>query len=351
MTEILVINGLKYELYTPKDEINDFHSMVKQQYKEIFGKNTLYFDIRKKLKSKSKIGSIPDAYILDFKLNKWYVVEEELSSHPVYEHIVSQLNRFLIGIKNIKSRSHLQEALYKEIDENENFRASIKKQTNSRDIHHTLTNLISKQPNIVVIIEEKTAEIEEAMECIYPQPLLIEFKTYTPSNTSEIRAHLFKPLNAKKLESKFEKEWQFFKLALEELQHKAPQIPKARIVSENNHPVLKIKIKTGLVAFYLFEENNFLTVDLYIFRGNKKDSQTVFDSLFKQKEEIEKSVGVPIIWERTKPSFSSASRILIRNTDYQKTMLWESKQAITWGVDNLIKLYQTLSPKLSKILN
>ena len=65
MTEILIVDGLKYELYTPKDEINDFNSMVKQQYKEIFGKNTLYFDIQKTLKSKSKIGSIPDAYVID----------------------------------------------------------------------------------------------------------------------------------------------------------------------------------------------------------------------------------------------------------------------------------------------
>ena len=155
MTEILVVDGLKYELYTPKDEVNDFHSMVKQQYKSIFGKNTFYFDLRKILKSKSKIGSIPDAYVIDFKLDKWYVVEEELSTHPVYEHIVSQLTRFLIGIKNIKSRSQLREALYKEIDKNEDIRTLIKKQTNSHDIHHALTKLISKQPTIVVIIEEK----------------------------------------------------------------------------------------------------------------------------------------------------------------------------------------------------
>ena len=99
MSEILIVDGLEYELYTPKDEIEDFHSMVKNQYQNIFGKDSLYFDIRKKLTSKSKIGSIPDAYIIDFTKDLWYVVEEELSSHSLYDHIVSQITRFLNGIK------------------------------------------------------------------------------------------------------------------------------------------------------------------------------------------------------------------------------------------------------------
>ena len=177
MNEILIVDGTEYQLYKPKDETNDFHSMIQDNYKKIFGKKTLYFDIRKKLKSKSKIGSIPDAYVIDFKRNRWYVIEEELSSHPVYEHIVNQLTRFLNGIKNYKSRNELREAIYKEIDEDEVLRNIVKNNINSRDIHHALTKLINNQPEIIVIIEEKTIEVEEATETINPQPILIELKT------------------------------------------------------------------------------------------------------------------------------------------------------------------------------
>ncbi len=194
MSEILVVDGVEYSLYRPKDERHDFHSMVKEHYKEIFGADSLYFDVGKKFKSKSKIGSIPDAYILDFSRGEWYVVEEELSCHPVYDHIVNQLARFLNGIKNMKSRSQLCEVLYREIDKDERLRSIVKKQIDSRDIHHALTNLILRHPSIVVIVEEKTMETEEAIESIHPPPILIEFRTYARKDNPEIRAHVFEPL-------------------------------------------------------------------------------------------------------------------------------------------------------------
>lgn len=195
MSETLVAAGVEYRLYTPKDEIDDFHSMVKTHYKRIFGATSLYFDIRKTLRSKSKIGSIPDVYILDFKRGEWYVVEEELSQHPVYDHIVNQLTRFLNGIKNLKSRNQLCEALYQEINKDDSLRSVVKNQTESRDIHHALTNLILKEPKIVVIIDEKTVEVEEAVESIPSQPILIEFRTYAQENNPESRAHLFEPIH------------------------------------------------------------------------------------------------------------------------------------------------------------
>jgi len=58
-----------------------------------------------------------------------------------------------------------------------------------------LTKLVSKQPSIVVIIEEKTMETEEAIESVYPSPYVIEFKTYARRDSPDIRAHLFEPLH------------------------------------------------------------------------------------------------------------------------------------------------------------
>lgn len=71
--------------------------MVKAHYREIFDEDALYFDVKHVLKAPSKIGSIPDAYVVSFRYGEWYVVENELSSHPIYDHIVNQLNRFLNG--------------------------------------------------------------------------------------------------------------------------------------------------------------------------------------------------------------------------------------------------------------
>ncbi len=89
---MLVIDGTRFVEWTPKSEEKDFHPLVKSQSKEIFGEDSIYFDIKTLLKSASGIGSIPDAYVLDLsEPYSWYVVENELSTHPIYEHIVSQL--------------------------------------------------------------------------------------------------------------------------------------------------------------------------------------------------------------------------------------------------------------------
>ena len=86
---MLIIDDIKFEPWTPKDEEKEFHPMVQKHSKGIFGENTLYFDVKHVLKAASGIGSIPDAYVIDFsKPSKFYVVENELSSHPVYDHIV-----------------------------------------------------------------------------------------------------------------------------------------------------------------------------------------------------------------------------------------------------------------------
>lgn len=191
---MLLIDGVKYDLWTPKDEEKEFHPMVRAHHKEIFGEDTLYFDVKHVLKSPSKIGSIPDAYVISFGRGEWYVVENELSSHPIFDHIVNQLTRFLNGIKNQEARSQILDALYEDIDNDVLLRATVQKQIDTHDIHHALSKLIAKQPRLVVIIDEKTLETEEALQNLNPTPSIVEFKTYARRDAPNVRAHVFEPL-------------------------------------------------------------------------------------------------------------------------------------------------------------
>jgi hypothetical protein len=86
---MLLLDGVKYLLQTPTDE-ESLEATVREHAKEIFGETTVCFDLKHKLTSKTGIGSIPDAYVVDFSdPPKWYIVEVELASHPVDEHIIS----------------------------------------------------------------------------------------------------------------------------------------------------------------------------------------------------------------------------------------------------------------------
>jgi hypothetical protein len=195
---MLVVDGIRYRLWIPKDEENEFHPMVKEHHKEIFGEDSLYFDVKRVLKTLSGIGSIPDAYVINLKKNEWYVVEIELSSHPVYNHVVNQISRFINAIENSNTTTQIMEAIYKAINDDVILKATVEKSIDSREIHRYVYELFSKAPKIVIIVEQKNPELEDACRALKYQPYIEEFKTFVREDAPNIRAHLFEPMYSAK---------------------------------------------------------------------------------------------------------------------------------------------------------
>jgi predicted transport protein len=194
---MLIIDGVKYKPWTPKDEEKEFHPMVRNCSKEIFGENSLYFDVKHVLKTASGIGSIPDAYVINLsKPFEWYVIENELASHPVYDHIVKQLTKFINGIANQNTKNQVLDMLYDEINKDNVLKATIQKLIDSTDIYRALSKLLSTAPRIVIIIDEKTSDVEEACQVLKYETDIVEFKTFVREGAENIRAHLFEPLRA-----------------------------------------------------------------------------------------------------------------------------------------------------------
>ena len=140
------------------------------------------------------MGSIPDAYVIDLvKPYQWYVIENELATHSVYDHIVKQLTKFINGIDNQNSRTQILELLYNEVNRDNTLRATVLAKTKSVDVYHFLSRLLVKSPKIIVIIDEKTPDVEEACQALKYSPEIIEFKTFRQEDNPDKYAHLFKP--------------------------------------------------------------------------------------------------------------------------------------------------------------
>jgi hypothetical protein len=194
---MLIIDGVKYMLWTPKDEEREFHPMIKEHSKEIFGQDSIYFDVKHKLKSKAKIGSIPDAYVVCLsKPYTWYIVENELASHRVYEHIVPQISKFISGIENFRSQREVRDVLYDMITRDRIVKARVEKKIYPEEIHHFLTSILLKPPKIAIIINEVTDEVREASKHLKKlgDTKVVEFKTYVREGAESVHAHLFEPL-------------------------------------------------------------------------------------------------------------------------------------------------------------
>jgi hypothetical protein len=193
---MLLIDGVKYELWTPTNE-DEFERVVAEHTQEIFGEHSLYFDRKQKLRSLSGVGSIPDGYVIvPGGSSQWHIVEVELSSHPLHDHIVSQVGRFISAISNPNVQRGIANALYEDIDSDDFVRLRLRKAIEPAEIYRFLIDLVSKQPVLTVIIEENTEELKEALNTLrYPQIKVVEFQTLVREGASfSVHAHLFEPL-------------------------------------------------------------------------------------------------------------------------------------------------------------
>jgi predicted transport protein len=195
MINMLLIDGVKYKLWTPKDEEKEFHPIIREHSRLIFGEASVYFDIKQKLTAKSGIASIPDAYVITVsKPYRWYIVENELSTHPVYSHIVPQISKFITGIENLASQREIRDILYDEIDKNKLLRAYIETEIGS-EIHRFLSDLLAEPPSIVIVIDQLTDEVREVCRFLDKfDTHVIEFQTFVRDDAETVHAHLFEPL-------------------------------------------------------------------------------------------------------------------------------------------------------------
>lgn len=191
----LLIDGVRYKLWTPKDEAA-LENIVKEHAKDIFGENSIYFDIKHKVKTKAGIGSIPDGYAIIFgDMPHWYIVEVELSSHPLFDHIVPQMTKFSAAINDLSTQRAIVDAMYSEIKSDAFKQALVQKQIGAREIHEFLSGLISSLPILVIVIEEKTKELEEVCSSLPLKTKVVEIKTFEREGVGlGVHAHLFEPL-------------------------------------------------------------------------------------------------------------------------------------------------------------
>ena len=194
---MLLIDGVKYELWTPPTE-DEFEREVKKHTQDIFGEQSMYLDMRQKLRSEVGTGSIPDGFVIVFgDLPHWHIVEVELSWHAVREHIVSQVGRFISAVENPSTKNNIVNAIYDEITKDDFFKLRLRKAIGLVDIHKFLADLVSKPPILTIIIEKATPELREALRILrYPQEIkVVEFQTFTREGVGlAVHAHLFEPL-------------------------------------------------------------------------------------------------------------------------------------------------------------
>lgn len=174
----------------------DFEQDVVANCRHIFGNNTVYIDIKKKIGD--NIVTIPDGYLLDFTFTnnpRLYIIENELSVHDAYKHIGTQLLKFAVSYKQsrLKIKQYILDYLSKS-PTNMTFIESKASEMGYRNIDAMLESMIYRDTvDAIVIIDNSSAELENVLSHLSMKIDIIEFKAY--ENGAGNRLYKFIPFN------------------------------------------------------------------------------------------------------------------------------------------------------------
>lgn len=174
----------------------DFEQDVVANYRDIFGNDTVYIDIKKKIGD--NIVTIPDGYLLDFTFSnnpRLYIIENELSVHDAYKHIGTQLLKFAVSYKQsrLKIKQYILDYLSKS-PTNMTFIESKASEMGYRNIDAMLESMIYRDTvDAIVIIDNSSAELENVLSHLSMKIDIIEFKAY--ENGAGNRLYKFIPFN------------------------------------------------------------------------------------------------------------------------------------------------------------
>jgi len=108
--QTLLVDGVKFEQVPASAHYEtQYTKIIEQQAKSLFpGFSVCQFEDT----IESSVGANkPDLAIIDDQLRRWWVVEVELAHHPLYGHVIPQVETFVYGHYTTKHAQYLAERL------------------------------------------------------------------------------------------------------------------------------------------------------------------------------------------------------------------------------------------------
>lgn len=174
--DILIKDGAKYFQTNFHGKELEFEKVVFTQYKHLFGDNAILFT-KKKIQTATNIGTIPDAFIIDFEKEKWFIIEVEISNHDVYSHIVPQLTKFSSALNNPQTRKQLVKFFESEIRA-EPSKIALLLSNGKTEVFKTVSEILDSNPELIIIIEQQHEELSSIFNSLPFKTIINVFRTF-----------------------------------------------------------------------------------------------------------------------------------------------------------------------------
>ena len=163
MSVAVFLNGKRFNKVIFKKE-EDFEDYVAKNSKLLFGKNTIYLNIKKKIESNILGNSIPDGILFDLRdidNPEFYLVEVELAKHDFYRHIFPQITKFFAFYNNPKGRKKLVSSLDSLIKSDNKLERVFRRYLGKKEIYKWLEHTVENSQNILIVIDDEKPEFDE----------------------------------------------------------------------------------------------------------------------------------------------------------------------------------------------
>ncbi len=180
MSLILLPNGTVSRPFSYERE-DQFESDVVNLADQIFGPNSIYLDVKKKMGN--DIVTIPDGYLIDMTEvdePKLFVIENEIVGHDPFKHIGIQMLKFVTSFE--ESQRSIRMFLMKSIQQNKILFARLQssaKASSSPNVDHYLDRAVySKSFKGLVVVDEARPELYKVLEKINADISVLELKAF-----------------------------------------------------------------------------------------------------------------------------------------------------------------------------
>jgi hypothetical protein len=187
--EILVKDGIKFMQPDFIGRESDFEKIVFSNFQFLFGSNSILFT-KQKIRTSTGVGTIPDAFVMDFENEKWYIVEVEISNHDVYMHVVPQLTKFSSTLNNPLTRKQLIKYFDTEINSNPSFK-NLLLQNGKSEFYKSISEIVERQPELIIIIEKKHEELSSISNSLPFKKIISVFKVFCRNGANSFDDAIF----------------------------------------------------------------------------------------------------------------------------------------------------------------
>lgn len=127
----------------------------------IFGPTAIYLP-KAKFTTAEGVGTIPDGFAIDPEAGKWFIVEAELSSHRVWDHIAPQVTKQVLGSTQPETLRRIQEIAIEVVKTDPEARTIFADLgIDAVDIRRKLAEILTSRPIIGIPIDSVSPDLRD----------------------------------------------------------------------------------------------------------------------------------------------------------------------------------------------